>query len=742
MSTVRPAQNSVFSPATNTSRPHPVSGNWRQGKAFSSPVSRKFSLFALSAGFLLLAACSGDSNTPAGAGQEQAQSVAENAVPAMGAPSLSSPLSSGVELFNLDPNASAQDNFFRFVNGGWLDNTQIPEDRSRWGSFDELNEAADQQVLVIVQEAAASQAAAGSEIQKIGDMYRSFMDLQTLEQRGLTPLQPLLDEIDAIADHDALAAFWASAPLRRLSAPVSFGVGQDQRQSDEYITSMGQSGLGMPDRDFYLSEDARFVTLREQYQAHIARMFVLAGSPEADAADAARRVLALETRLALPQWTRVQNRDRNATYNRLTPRELATLAPGLNWASFLTSAQIQDVPAVVVRQPTYLSALAELYTELALEDWKLYHRYHLLRSAAPYLSDAFVQEQFDFFGRTLNGQPAMRSRERRAVAAVDSAMGFAVGRAYVERHFQPAARERMDTLVKNLLAAFEVAIDELEWMTSITKQEAQQKLASLNTKIAYPEVWQDYNCLQVSADDLLGNILRSTACEHERMMSRLGQPVDREEWFMTPQTVNAYYSPTMNEIVFPAAILQPPFFNVNADDAVNYGAIGAVIGHEITHAFDDQGRRSDGDGNLRDWWAEEDASQFTERAQRMIDQFDQFEPLPGLHIQGALALGENIADLGGLTVAHKAWQLSLNGEPAAEIDGFTGEQRFFLGWGQIWRISFREEALRQQLITGPHSPGMYRVLGPLSNMPEFYQAFGVSETDAMYRPSDVRVKIW
>jgi putative endopeptidase len=742
MSTVKSAQNSAKPAAMYFSLLPPVCGNWRRESTFSRPVSRKISLFALSAGFLLLAACSGDSNKSTGLGQDQTLPIAESSAAAQILSPESSVMSSGVELFNLDPNASPQDNFFRFVNGGWLDNTQIPEDRSRWGSFDELNEQADQQVLIIVQEAAAVQAATGSETQKIGDMYRSFMDLQTLEQRGLAPLQPLLAEIDAIADHDALAGFWASAPLRRLSAPLSFGVGQDQRQSDQYITSMGQSGLGMPDREFYLSEDARFVTLREQYQAHIARMLVLAGSPEADAADAARRVLALETKLAAAQWTRIQNRDRNATYNRLTPEELATLAPGLNWTSFLSGAEIQDVPAVVVRQPSYLSALADLYTELALDDWKLYHRYHLLRSSAPYLSDAFVQEQFDFFGRTLNGQPEMRSREQRAVAAVESVMGLAVGRAYVERHFQPVARVRMDALVQNLLAAFEVAINELEWMTAITKQEAQQKLANLNTKIAYPDVWRDYNCLQINADDLLGNILRSTACEHERMMSRLGQPVDRDEWFMTPQTVNAYYSATMNEIVFPAAILQPPFFNVNADDAVNYGAIGAVIGHEITHAFDDQGRRSDGDGNLRDWWAEEDASQFTERAQRMIEQFDEFEPLPGMHIQGALALGENIADLGGLTVAHKAWQLSLNGQPAAEIDGFTGEQRFFLGWGQIWRTSFREDALRQQLITGPHAPGMYRVLGPLSNMPEFHQAFGVSETDAMYRPSDVRVKIW
>ena len=715
-----------------------VCGNWRQTAGFSRAASRKFLLLVFSASVVSLSACSGEGNTPANVTPEQSQQSAESRATA----DVSATLTSGVELFNLDINANPREDFFRFVNGGWLDNTQIPEDRSRWGSFDELNEQADQQVLVIVQEAAAAQAAEGTETRKMGDMYQSFMDTDRLEQSGLAPLQPLLEDIDAIADHNALAAFWASAPARGLVAPVGYGVGQDQRQSDQYVTSMGQSGLGMPDREFYLSEDARFVSLREQYQAHIARMFMLAGSSEADAADAAMRVVALETQLARPQWTRVQNRDRNATYNRLEPQELAELAPGLDWNSFLTSAEIQNVPAVVVRQPTYLAALAGMYTDVALEDWKLYHRYHLLRTSAPYLSNAFVEEQFDFFGRTLNGQPEMRSRERRAVNAVESVMGFAVGRAYVERHFQPEARERMDTLVENLLAAFEVVINELEWMTPATKQEAQQKLASLNTKIAYPDVWEDYSCLEIRADDLLGNLMRSTACEHERMMSRLGQPVDRDEWFMTPQTVNAYYSATMNEIVFPAAILQPPFFNVNADDAVNYGAIGAVIGHEITHAFDDQGRRSDGDGNLRDWWAEEDALQFTERAQRMIDQFDQFEPLPDMHIQGALALGENIADLGGLTVAHKAWQISLNGQPAAELDGFSGEQRFFLGWGQIWRISFREEALRQQLITGPHSPGMYRVLGPLSNMPEFYQAFGVSETDTMYRPMDVRVKIW
>ncbi|HLT63739.1 MAG TPA: M13 family metallopeptidase, partial [Pseudohongiella sp.] len=609
-------------------------------------------------------------------------------------------------------------------------------------SFDELAERADQQVLAIVEEAASGTAPAGSELRKIGDMFQSFMDEQRLEQLGLSPVQPLLEQIDAISDYEGLINWWASAPSLRQTAPLGFGVGQDQRNSDEYITSMGQSGLGMPDRDFYLSEDSRFATLREQYQAHVSRMLELAGSSAEDAADAATRILALETRLAQAQWSRVQNRDRNATYNRVSQQELASLAPGFDWPRYLESAGLDQVPALVVRQPTYLGALAEMYTDIALDDWKLYHRYHLLRMAAPFLNAAFVDEQFNFFGRILNGQPAMRARERRAVDAVERVMGFAVGKAYVERHFEVAARERMDQLVSNLLDAFKIAIDELEWMTEATKVEAQAKLARLTTKIGYPDVWESYDCLDVRADDLFGNILRSAVCEHERMMARLGQPVDRDEWFMTPQTVNAYYSATMNEIVFPAAILQPPFFNVLADDAVNYGAIGAVIGHEITHAFDDQGRRSDGEGNLRDWWAPEDETGFTERAQRMIDQFNAYEPLPGLHIQGALTLGENIADLGGLTVAHKAWQLSLNGQPAPEIDGFTGEQRFFLGWGQIWRIKAREESQRQQLITDSHAPGQYRVLGPLSNMPEFHQAFNVSETDEMYRPLDIRVKIW
>lgn len=646
----------------------------------------------------------------------------------------------GLDLDNMDRSVRPQDDFFQYVNGGWLENNTIPSDRSRWGSFDELRDIAEQQVLDIVTEVAAADAASGSLEQKIGDLYTSFMAVDDIQALGMEPLADELAQIDSLTSHDELLEYWAGAAQHQRAAPFGYGVGQDQRQSDQYITSLGQSGLGLPDREYYLSDDTRFADIREQYVAHITQLFELAGL--ADASAAAQRVLAVEERIAQGHWTRVENRDRNATYNRMTPEELAALTPDLNWPQYLDSAGLSGIEALVVRQPTYLEHVAGIYRDLSVAQWQDYQRYHLLRMSAPYLSDDFVDAHFDFFGRTLSGQPEMRSRERRAVNTVDALLGFAVGQVYVERHFQPEARERMDALVRNLLAAFEVAIDELEWMTPETKVEAQEKLSRLNTKIAYPDVWRDYDCVQIDANDLLGNIRRAGQCEYERMMDRLGQEVDRDEWFMTPQTVNAYYSATMNEIVFPAAILQPPFFNVEADDAINYGAIGAVIGHEITHAFDDQGRRSDGEGNLRDWWATQDEQQFRERADLMVQQFDAYEPVEGMNIQGALALGENIADLGGLTVSYQAWQRSLQGENSPVIEGFSGEQRFFMGWGQIWRISFREEALRQQLMTGPHAPGRYRVLGALSNMPEFYQAFDITEEDGMYRDPALRVKIW
>ena len=649
-------------------------------------------------------------------------------------------LASGIDLEHMDRSVRPQDDFFRYVNGGWLASTDIPADRSRWGVFDQLRDQAEQHVLAIVREAAANPAESGSEAQKIGDLYRAFMDTESIEALGLQPLQPWLDEVQTLQSHEQLPAYWASSQARRSPAPLSFGIGQDPQRSDRYITSFGQSGLGLPDRDYYLNDEAHFRDLRAYYLQHVANMMELAGYPSPR--DAARHVLDVETRLAEAQWARTRNRDRTATYNLMTPATLEQQAPGIDWSDYLAASGLPPLDELVVRQPDYLQALAGFYREFSMEAWRAYHSYHLLRQNAQWLPAAFVEEHFDFFGRQLSGQPEMRPREQRAVAAAESLLGFAVGRLYVERHFQPEASQRMSALVDNLLVAFEQAIDALEWMSAATKLEAKDKLAKLNTKIGHPEVWEDYSCLTISADQLLANVQRSRQCDFEERVARLGEPVDRDEWFMTPQTVNAYYSPGMNEIVFPAAILRPPFFNVDADDAVNYGAIGAVIGHEITHAFDDQGRRSDGDGNLRDWWAPSDEDQFRERAELMVRQFDAYEPLPGHSIQGALSLGENIADLGGLTISYQAWQHSLGDRPAPVIDGFTGAQRFFLGWGQVWRIQFREEALRRQLMTGPHAPGEYRVLGAVSNMPAFYEAFELNPGDELYREPDDRVKIW
>lgn len=706
---------------------------------FSSSIF-SWALLAPAALALLLNNCSPQQDTPAPQTTQAPDSDVQQDQPSADRTPV---LGLGVDLDNMDRSVRPQDEFFQYVNGGWLEQNPIPADRSRWGSFDELREAAEQHVLDILHDAAATDADEGARTQKIGDMFTAFMDADAIESLGVEPLAEALAQIDSLDSHDQLLDYWAGAAEHRRMAPFGFSISQDQGQSDQYVTTMGQSGLGLPDREYYVSDSERYETIREQYRTHISDMFELAGLLEGDAAQqAAERVLEVENRIAQGHWTRVQNRDRTATYNRMTPDELANMAPDLDWTGYLDTAGLAGIDALVVRQPTYLAYVAGFYRDISVAEWQDYQRYHLLRMSAPYLSSDLVEEHFDFFGRTLSGQPEMRSREKRAVNTVDSVLGFAVGELYVEQHFQPEARERMDALVRNLLAAFEVAIDELEWMTEDTKVEAQAKLARLNTKIAYPDEWRDYDCLQIDANDLMGNVRRANECEFERMMARLGQEVDREEWFMTPQTVNAYYSSTMNEIVFPAAILQPPFFDVEADDAINYGAIGAVIGHEITHAFDDQGRRSDGDGNLRDWWADLDEQQFRERADLMVAQFDAYEPIEGMNIQGALALGENIADLGGLTVSYQAWQRSLQDEPSPVIEGFTGEQRFFLGWGQIWRIAFRDEALRQQLITGPHAPGQFRVRGALSNMPEFYEAFDITENDGMYREPEDRVKIW
>lgn len=671
--------------------------------------------------------------------QDRAQNPAYDSAQAGQQAETQSQLGSGIELTNMDTTVRPQDNFFRYVNGQWLERTEIPSDRARWGSFDELRERAEQQVLEIVTEFAEQDAASGSDAQKIGDLYLSFMDEETIEARGLSVLDTEIERIGAIDSHQQLAQFWGEQQWRRTGTPVGLGVGQDQQQSDQYITSLGQSGLGLPDRDYYVNDSDSNLRLREQYKEFIAELYQAAGWDNGE--EAAERVLAIETALAEPQWTRIQNRDRNASYNKMSIATLTEQAPGFDWAGFIQAAGV-DVEEVVVRQPDYLSAFASLYTDISVADWQEYLRFHTLREAAPLLPAAVTEASFEFFGRTLQGLQEQRPRNKQAVNIVERMLGFMVGKEYVERHYPQEAADRMEDMIDNLMVAFEEAIDDLEWMSDDTKQEAQAKLSTFTAKIGYPQTWRDYDCVTIAADDLFGNRQRSAQCEYERMIGRLGQDVDLEDWGMTPQTVNAYYRSTMNEIVFPAAILQPPFFNVDADDAVNYGAIGGVIGHEITHGFDDQGRRSDGDGNLRDWWGTDDEEQFTERAQRMIDQYSNFNPIDDLYLQGGLGLGENIADLGGLTVSFRAYQNSLGGEEAPVIDGMTGEQRFFAGWGQIWRIKFRDESLRRQVIQGPHSPGKYRVLGVLSNMPEFYDAFDVQPEDAMYRDEDVRVKIW
>ena len=687
----------------------------------------KVSALALGVALSLgLAACNGQ---PVATNAKQAQ--LEQAAPA---------LSSGIDPANMDTTVAPQQDFFRYVNGNWLTGTEIPADKARWGSFDELRENAEKQVLAIIQELAATGHAQGSDSQKMADLYRSYLDEERINSLGLTPLRSEISRIDNIDSSAALSQYWGQNQRYRIGTPLAVYVGQDQRQSDQYITGASQAGLGMPDRDYYLKDDERSKVLLAQYEAFIETLWQLAGWDNAE--QAADNILAIETQLAKAQWSRIQNRDRNATYNKLSKKELAELAPGFDWTTFLNAADLNDIEHIVVRQPSYFSAFAKIQAEVPLAQWQQYLKFHLLRANAKNLSEPFVNASFDFYGRVLSGLQEQRSREKRAVSTVESTLGFMVGKEYVARHFQPEAKARMDEMIENLRLAFKEAINDLEWMSPQTKVEAQAKLGKFNTKIGYPDVWRDYDCVTIAADDLIGNLRRSAECEYQRMTDRLGQPVNRDEWGMTPQTVNAYYSSTMNEIVFPAAILQPPFFNVNADDAVNYGAIGGVIGHEFTHGFDDQGRRSDGEGNLRDWWVTDDENQFRERAQRMIDQYSNFNPIDDLRLQGALGLGENIADLGGLTVAYKAYQNATKDQPPVIIDGFTPEQRFFMGWAQVWRIKFRDEALRQQVITGPHSPGMYRVLGVLSNMPEFYQAFDVKPGDAMYREEDVRVKIW
>ncbi|HET7321804.1 MAG TPA: M13 family metallopeptidase [Longimicrobiaceae bacterium] len=651
------------------------------------------------------------------------------------------PLGLGVDTTAFDRSVRPQDDFYQFVNGGWLDRTEIPADRSRYGSFDALSEASQVAVREIIEEAAADESAKpGSNTQKIRDMYRSYMDTVRIERLGAAPVKPALAKVAALSSKDGLPELFAWFGRHSVSTPFAFYVSQDAKNATRYIASVTQSGLGLPDRDYYLKDADNYQKTRAAYEDYVATLFRLADQPQPE--QAAKNVIAFENSLAQVQWARARNRDREATYNLKTVEELNQLTPHFSWTRYIQAAGAEKTPGVVVRQPDYLQALDSIVTATPLPVLKQYLTFKVLNDAAPYLSSPFAEAQFDFYGKELRGQEEERPRWKRGVSIVNSVLGEATGELYVEKHFSAAQKARMEEMVDNLLAAYKVAIDELEWMSPATKKQAQAKLAKFNVKIGYPDEWRDYSALTIQPGDLFGNLERASEFQYNRMIGRLGQPIDRGEWGMTPQTVNAYYNPSMNEIVFPAAILQPPFFNPEADDAVNYGAIGAVIGHEISHGFDDQGARSDGDGNLRNWWTPEDLEQFKARTDALAAQYSAYEPVPGTHINGRLTLGENIGDLSGLTIAYKAYKRSLHGKEAPVIGGFTGDQRFFLGFAQIWRAKQRAESLRQQLLTDPHSPPQYRGRVPLMNMPEFYAAFHVQPGDGMYLPPDERVKIW
>ena len=677
---------------------------------------------------LVLSAC-----TP----RETVSSGQENTQPE---PPAAITLGSGLDLANMDASVAPGDDFYHYVNGAWLLNTEIPADKSNYGAFTVLADVAEENLLTIIEEAAATDAAIGSDSQKVGDFFQSFMNENLIENLGSNPLADSLAEIAAVTDKEGMIQVMTAMNYIGVQMPFSFYIDVDERQTDQYVANVFQSGLGLPDRDWYLQTDNEtYQKARQAYSVYINRLMSLAGF--SNAADIADSVLQIENRLAQAHWDRVQNRQRELTYNKLSLQELQTLSPAIDWAAAMQGLGM-FTDEFVISQPSFFEELSTIWEDVNLQQWKGYTSFKLLNAYASFLSQAFVDAEFEFEGGVLSGLEENRPRWKRGVDAVDSALGEMVGKLYVERHFQDAAKQRMDELIENLRGAFRIGIDELEWMTDATKAEARNKLASFTTKIGYPDEWKDYSGLDVDENDLVGNIMRSRRFEHQREVSKLGQPIDRGEWFMTPHTVNAYYNPNMNEVVFPAAILQPPFFNVTADDAVNYGAIGAVIGHEFSHGFDDQGRKSDGNGMLRDWWTEADALAFSERANALVEQYNQIEVLPGKFLNGEFTLGENIGDLSGLAVAYKAYHLSLNGEDAPVIDGYTGNQRFFMGWAQVWRRLYRDENLEVRITTDPHSHSSARTNGIVRNIDAWYEAFDISSEAALYLPPQARVKIW
>ena len=646
---------------------------------------------------------------------------------------------------DFDRSVRIQDDLFEFVNGTWLKTTDIPADKSNYGTFGKLADLSQLRIRTLIEETAAEEHPAGSLKQKVGDFYRSFMDSETIESKGAQPIQPMLDEVKALKTPAEIWKFFGYLSSHNVDSPVGVYVSQDAKDSNTYICHLIQSGLTLPDRDYYLNDEPSSVDAREAFLEFASTLFQLIGHADSDAA--AERVLELETQLAKASWDRVKLRQAELRYNKFSLDEWSSKSPGVDWPTVLQANLIDSPSELIVGTPSFFEEVAPMMESVPVTTWQDYLTFRIVDAFADYLSEPFVQANFKFYQQELAGVPEQKPRWKRAVNTIAGARGFgalgdAVGKLYVDQYFTEKAKQEMDLLVGNLLKAFDESIDGLSWMTDETQQRAREKLKKIGTKIGYTTKWRDYSDLEVKPNDLVGNVMRSNRVEHLRNVSRLGQPVDREEWGMTPQTVNAYYSPTKNEIVFPAAILQTPFFSADAPAALNYGGIGAVIGHEISHAFDDQGSKYDGDGNLNNWWTDDDREAFKKLTSQLVDQFAEFEPLPGKPVNGELTLGENIADLSGLSIAFKAFQYSQEGKPQEEVAGWSPEQLFFVGWSRVWQRKYRDAEMVKRLLTDPHSPSRYRTNGPVTNIDAFYQAFDLKEGDQLFRPTERRIQIW
>ena len=648
---------------------------------------------------------------------------------------------SGVDLASFDLSVRPQDDFFRSVNGGWLKRTEFPADKAYVGSFDVINEKIQGELRALVE--AAASAPKNADARRIGVLYASFMDEAAVEKAGLAPLADELAAIDKVASPSQIATAMGHLSTLAIGMPIAVEVGQDARKAERYVPQISQGGLGLPDRDYFLvADDAKFKVARQQYVVYMARLLQLSRAP-GDATASAAAVLALETALAKAQRTQVENRDPVKTYNRVELAGLAPLAPGFDWPAWLAATGVAGKSGdVIVAQPSYLADMAAQVSATPLPVWRAYLRVRLLNGYARYLGKDFVDARFAFVGATLSGTSENLPRWKRGIGLVEGSVGESLGKLYVDAYFPPDSKVRMERLVANLLAACRESIDAIDWMSPATKKEAQAKLATFAPKIGYPKRWLDYSAIEIRPGDLVGNVTRARAFEFKRGLDKLGKPIDRDEWGLTPQTVNAYYNPLLNEVVFPASVLQPPFFDPTADDAINYGAIGAIIGHEISHGFDDEGSQFDGTGNLREWWTAEDRARFDAKTKVLVAQYSAFSPFAGYNVNGELTLGENIADNAGVEIAYKAYRRSLGGRPAPVIDGKTGDERFFYGFAQAFRGKVRDAALLAQIKSDPHSPDEFRVNGVLRNHDPFYKTFGLKPGDALYLPREKRVSIW